>query len=54
MNKEDAIAYMIFEIEKIERDRLANHMSIDANRQKREVVENIIKKLKDVGTQNEN
>ncbi len=53
MNKDQAIEYMVGEIEKIERERLAIHLSIDPSRQKKEVVEQIIKVLREVQLDNE-
>ena len=53
MNKEEAVAYMISEIEKIERDRLAAHFSIDATKKKSEAVDSILKVLKEVTIDNE-
>lgn len=48
MNREDAIEYMIKKVEEIEKDRLAAHFSIDANKQKKEAVDRILKALKEV------
>ena len=43
MTKEEAIAHMIKEVERVERERLAAHFSIDANQQKKAAVDAIIK-----------
>lgn len=48
MNKDEAISYMVLQIEEIERDRIAANMSIDPQKQKKEVVDNILKVLKGV------
>lgn len=54
MNKADAIAHMISKVEEIERERLAAHFSIDANKQKKEAVDSILKELKEVAVDDEN
>ena len=54
MTKEQAIAFMISKVEEIERDRLAAHFSIDPTKQKKEVVDGIIKALKEVEVDDEN
>ena len=54
MNKADAIAHMISKVEEIERARLAAHFSIDANIQKKEAVDGILKALKVVTIDDEN
>ena len=48
MNKAEAIAHMILKVEEIERERLAANFSIDANKQKKEAVDGILKALKEV------
>ena len=48
MNKSEAIAYMISKVEKIERERIAAHFSIDATKQKKEAVDGILKALTEV------
>lgn len=48
MTKEEAIKEMIIRIEEIERERLASHLSIDPNRQKKEAVNSILKALREV------
>lgn len=48
MTKQDAISYMILEIEEIEKERLRANFSIDPSTQKKEVVDAIIKALKEV------
>ena len=53
MTKEEAIRFMIEEVEKIERDRLAENFAIDATKQKKGPVEAIIKALKEVKLDNE-
>ena len=53
MTKDEAIAHMISKVEEIERERLAAHFSIDANQQKKEAVDGIIKALKEVQVENE-
>lgn len=53
MTKDEAIAHMISKVEEIERERLAAHFSIDANQQKKEAVDGIIKALKEVQIENE-
>ena len=53
MTKEEAIDYMISKVEKIERERLAAHFSIDATKQKKEAVDGILKALKEVKIDNE-
>ena len=54
MSREDAINYMISKVEEIERERMAAHFLIDANKQKKEAVEGILKALKEVKVDNEN
>ena len=54
MNRQQAKKYMIEKIEEIERERLAANMAIDATKQKKETVENIIKALKGVQFDDEN
>ena len=54
MTKDEAIAYMIQRVEEIERERMAAHFSIDPNKQKKEVVDSIMKELKGVQISNEN
>lgn len=54
MTKEEAIAYMIEEVEKIEYDRLAENFAIDATKQKKIPVDAILKVLKGVELDNEN
>ena len=53
MTKEEAIAHMIKEVERVERERLAAHFSIDANQQKKAAVDAIIKSLKEIKVDNE-
>ena len=53
MNKQDAISYIISEIEKIEKERLNADFSIDATVHKKEVVNAILKVLKGVEIDNE-
>jgi endonuclease IV len=53
MTKEEAIAHMIKEVERVERERLAAHFSIDANQQKKAAVDAIIKSLKEIKVENE-
>lgn len=54
MTKDEAVEYMIREVERIERERLAAHFSIDASKQKKEAVDGILKVLKGVQIDNEN
>ena len=54
MTKENAIDYMIKKVEEIERERLAENFSIDANKFKSEVVVSIIKALEEVEIEDEN
>ena len=54
MTKDEAISHMISKVEEIERERLAAHFSIDANKQKKEAVDGIIKALKEVQIRDEN
>ena len=54
MGKAEAIAYMISEVEEIERERLAAHFSIDATKQKKEAVDRILKIIMEVQIDNEN
>lgn len=54
MTKTEAVNHMILKVEKIERERLASHFSIDATKQKKEAVDNILKALKEVTIDNEN
>lgn len=53
MTKDSAIRFMIEEIEKIERDRLAENFAIDASKEKKGPVEAILKVLKEVKLDNE-
>ena len=53
MTKEQAIAFMISEVEKVERARLAAHFSIDANREKKEAVKGILNSLEGVQIEDE-
>ena len=48
MTKEEAISFMIAEVEKIERERLAENFAIDATKEKKGPVEAITKVLKEV------
>ena len=54
MTKQDAIKYMISKVEGVERERLAAHFSIDANKQKKEAVDGILKALREVKIDDEN
>lgn len=48
MNKNEAIDFMINEVERIEHERLAENMSIDPNKQKKAAVDNILKSLNSI------
>ena len=48
MTKEQAVDFMIKKVEEIERERLTAHFSIDPTKQKKEVVDGILKALKGV------
>ena len=54
MTKEEAIAHMIAEVERIEKERLAANFSIDPNKQKNKVVDEIMNALKGVQIDDEN
>lgn len=54
MTNEKAIEHMIKKVEEIERERLLANFSIDANKSKKEVVESIMKALKEVELEDEN
>lgn len=54
MTKEEAVEYMVNEIEKIEAERMAEHFSIEANKLKKEVTEKILSVLKEVEIKDEN
>lgn len=54
MNKKEAVDYMIAEIEKIERARIAENMSIEPNQKKADAVGKIKKILEEVKLENEN
>ena len=54
MTKQDAIKHMISKVEEVERERLAAHFSIDANKQKKEAVDGILKALREVKIDDEN
>lgn len=54
MNKAEAIAHMISKVEEIEKERLAAHFSIDANKHKKEAVDSVLKALKEVTINDEN
>lgn len=54
MTKDEAITYMVSEIEKIERERLASHFAIDPTKMKKEAVDQIMKVLKEVHIDDEN
>ena len=53
MTKEEAISFMIAEVEKIERERLAENFSIDATKQKKGPVDAILKAIRGVKLDNE-
>ena len=53
MTKDEAVQYMVKKIEDIERDRIASPMSIEPNQKKKEVVDLIIKALKEVNLDHE-
>ena len=53
MNKDEAVKFMITKIEEIERARLDGNFSIATTKQKKEVVESIIKALKGIEIENE-
>ena len=53
MNKMEAVAVMVKKVEEIERERIAAHLSIEPNQQKKEVVDRIYKALKGVEIENE-
>lgn len=53
MTKKEAIDYMISEIEKIEKDRIAANMSIEPNQQKNDVVAKLKNLLESVVIDNE-
>ena len=48
MNNKEAVEYMIGVIEEIERDRLAENLSIEPTQKKKVVVDKIIKALQEV------
>ena len=54
MTKDEVVAYMISEVERIERDRLSSNFSIDPNKQKNKVVDEIMSVLKGVQLDDEN
>jgi hypothetical protein len=54
MTKQEAIEYMISKVEEIEKERLRAHFSIDPEKQKKEVVDGILKALKGVTLDDEN
>lgn len=54
MNKEEAVKYMIAEIEKIERQRIAENLSVEPNQKKSDVVAKIKKVLEGVKIDDEN
>ena len=54
MNKEEAIKYMISEIEKIERQRIAENLSIEPSQKKSDAVAKIKKILEGVKIDDEN
>ena len=45
MNKKDDIKYMIDAVEKIEHERMAENTSIDPTKNKKPVIDNILKAL---------
>lgn len=53
MTKAEAITRMITEVERIEKDRLSSHFSIDATQQKKTTIDAIIKSLKEIKINNE-
>ena len=53
MNKQEAVNYMIAEIEKIERARIAENLSIDPNKNKADAVGKIKKLVEGVAITNE-
>ena len=53
MNKHEAVEYMIGEIERIERERMAENMSIEPSQKKADVVGKIKKLIEGVEIENE-
>ncbi len=54
MTKEEAVAYMIKVVEKIERERLAANLTVEASQQKQPTINAILKSLKEIKIDNEN
>ena len=54
MTKDEAITFMIHKVEEIERERITANFSIDANKQKKETVEAIVKAIREVKFEDEN
>lgn len=54
MTKDEAITFMIHKIEEIERERITANFSVDANKQKKETVDAIVKAIREVKFEDEN
>lgn len=53
MSKSEAIEYMIKQVEQIEKDRIAEHFSIDPNKLKKEATDKILKVINDLEIKDE-
>lgn len=54
MNKKEAVEYMIKEIEKIEKDKIASQFSVEESKKKDTAAESILKILKKLEIKDEN
>lgn len=53
-SKAEAVPYLIEEIERIEKERIAEHFSIDATKFKKEATDSILKVINNLEINNEN